>query len=246
MKKLITILSVICSVMLVSNCEENDDTPTIISIDFVGLESGFQIGVDPSGTISQEIRIAASQTSGDTRTFNLAVNADLTTADALAYTVPATVTIPANSNVGSFIVEVVGANVDTSGADVLVVELSSEAERLFISDPITLNLKQVCPNPELVLDFTFDDWPEEIYWRIVNASGETVFESLSPPGFGAYDGLTGGITRNVCLASGDYTFSIFDGFEDGAGPYSLTFDGRVIHASDGGYGAGENVPFTIP
>lgn len=246
MKKITTILAIVFGLMLFTDCKENDDTPTILGIDFVGFESDFQIGVDPTGNTSQEVKIAVSQASGADRSFNLSVNADMTTADPSAYSVPSTVTIPANSTVGSFMVDVVGANVNPSGDDVVVLDITNEAEGLFKSAPITLNLKQVCPNPELILDITFDNWPEEIYWRIVNAAGDTVFESATPAGFGAYDGLTGGISRNICLASGSYTFNIFDGFEDGAGPYSLTFDGAVIYTSDGGYGAGESVPFTIP
>lgn len=245
MKKLATILTLIFSIALFTNCEENDDTPAILGIDFVGFESDSQIGVDPGGSTSQEISVAVSQASGSDRTFNLTVNADMTTADASAYSVPSSVTIPANGTVGTFMVDVVGPNVSPSGNDVVVIEIASGAE--FISDPITLNLKQVCPNPELILDITFDNWPEEIYWRITDSGGSTLFESATPAGFGAYAGLTGGITRNMCLASGTYTFTIFDGFEDGAGPFTLSLDnGTVLASSDGGYGAGTSISITIP
>ncbi|WP_394365776.1 hypothetical protein, partial [Hyunsoonleella pacifica] len=145
----------------------------------------------------------------------------------------------------TFNLDIVGPNVNPSGEDILALDFVSQ-EGLQIGATMQINLKQVCPNPELILDIIFDNWPEEIYWRIVDAGGNTVFESLTPAGFGAYDGLEGGITRNICLASGSYTFVIFDGFEDGAGPFSLTFNDEVIFSSDGSYGAGTSVAITIP
>jgi len=244
MKKIITLLTIMLSIVLLTNCEKNDDSPVITKIDYVGFESGFIVGVDPTGTLSQEVTIATSNISSSDRVFNVSVDADLTTANALAYSIPSSVTVPANSNIGTFNVDVIGPNVDPSGNDVLAIAFSSEENGLFLSAPINLNLKQVCPNPELILDITFDSWPEEIYWRIVDSSDNVVFESTAGA-FGAYDGLTGGITRPFCLAIGNYIFEIFDQFGDGAGPYTLTYDGNVIFSSDGAYGEGEAIPFTI-
>ncbi|WP_203258044.1 hypothetical protein [Hyunsoonleella ulvae] len=245
MKKILTILTIALSVCMFTNCEKNEDTPAILDVNYVGFESRPLIGVDPTATATEEIKVATSNTSSASRTFNIVVNTDDTTADPSAYSVPTSVTVPANSNLGTFNLDIVGPNVNPSGDDILALDFVSQ-EGLQIGATMQINLKQVCPNPELILDITFDDWPEEIYWRIVNAAGDTVFESLTPAGFGAYDGLEGGITRNICLASGSYTFVIFDGFEDGAGPFSLTFDDEVIFASDGSYGAGTSFEFTIP
>lgn len=245
MKKLLTILTIALSVCVFTNCEENEDTPAILDVNYVGFESRPLIGVDPTATATEEIKVATSNTSSASRTFNIVVNADATTADASAYTVPTSVTVPANSNLGTFNLDIVGPNINPDGEDVLALDFVSQ-EGLQIGATMQINLKQVCPNPELILDITFDNWPEEIYWRIVDAAGDTVFESLTPAGFGAYDGLEGGITRNICLASGTYTFSIFDAFEDGAGPFSLTFNDEVIFSSDGSYGAGTSVAITIP
>ncbi|TBN02377.1 hypothetical protein EYD45_11740 [Hyunsoonleella flava] len=245
MKKLITIFTIALSICLFTNCEEDDGAPAILEIDYVGFESRPLLGVDPNLSAIEEIKIATSNTASSDRTFNITVNADVTTADPSAYSVPSSVTVPANSNLGTFNLEIVGPNINPSGEDILALDFVTQ-EGLNIGATMQMNLKQVCPNPELILDITFDNWPEEIYWRIVNAAGDTVFESATPAGFGAYDGLTGGITRNICLASGTYTFSIFDGFEDGAGPFSLTFDGEVIFSSDGSYGARTDVTVTIP
>lgn len=245
MKKFLTILAITLSICLCTNCEENEDAPAILELNYIGLESRPLIGVAPTASATEEIKVATSNTASADRTFNIVVNTDLTTADASAYSLPSSVTVPANSNVGTFNLDIVGPNINPSGEDILAIDFVSQ-DGLLIGATMQINLKQVCPNPELILDITFDDWPEEIYWRIVNAAGDTVFESATPAGFGAYDGLTGGITRNICLASGTYTFSMFDGFQDGAGPFSLTFDGEVIFSSDGSYGARTDVTVTIP
>ncbi|TXG38791.1 hypothetical protein [Seonamhaeicola maritimus] len=244
MKRIITLCAIMLSLVVFTNCEKNDDTPAILDIDYVGLESGFTIGVDPTGTASQEVQIATSNTASTPRMFNIAVDTDLTTADASAYSVPSSVTVPANSNVGMFSIDVVGPNVSTSGNDILAIGFTSPDDGLFISDPISLNLKQVCPQPETILDFTFDDWPEEIYWVIEDAGGNALYES-APGAYGAYDGLEGGITRSICLAPGDYTFTIYDRFADGAGPYTISQGGTVLVSSDGLYGPGEARSFTV-
>lgn len=246
MKKLLTILTIMLGVCLFTNCEENDETPAILEINYVGFEARPLIGVDPTANVTEEIKVATSNTASSDRTFNILVNTDLTSADASAYLVPSSVIVPANSNLGTFDLGIVGPNVDPSGNDILALDFVSQ-DGLRIGATMQINLKQVCPNPEIILDITFDNWPEEIYWRITDSGDNTVFESATPAGFGAYDGFTGGVTRNICLTSGTYTFSIFDEFGDGAGPFSLTFDdGTAIGSSDGGYAAGTSITITIP
>ena len=228
-----------------TNCEENEITPKVLEIDYVGFESGFILGVDPTGTAEQEIKIATSNKTTSDRTFNLVVDSDLTTADASAYSVPNSVTVPANSNIGVFNIAVIGEYIDPSGDDILAIGFSSNDNNVFVSGSISLNLKQVCPNPELILDITFDPWPEEIFWRLLDSSGNTLFASANLA-YGAYAGLSGGITKPMCLANGSYTFEIYDQFGDGAGPFSLTYDGSVVFSSDGGYGPGTSHTFTLP
>lgn len=244
MKKIITLIAITLSVVVFTNCEENDTTPAILEIDYVGLESDFTVGVDPTGTTSQEVRIATSTTTNSDRSFTITVDTDLTTADASAYTLPSSATVPANTNVGVFNVDVVGPNVSSSGDDILVIGVTSPSGDFFVSDPISLNLKQVCPQPETVLEITFDTYPEEIYWQITDADDNVLFESADGA-YGAYSGLTGGISRAICLAPGVYTFIIYDQYSDGAGPYSISQGGTVLVSSDGSYGAGETRSFTV-
>ncbi|ULC60223.1 hypothetical protein MBM09_04350 [Flaviramulus sp. BrNp1-15] len=243
MKKIAIILTVMFSIALFTNCEENDDTPAITGIDFVGFESDFQIGVDPTGNASQEVKVAISQSSGSDRTFNLSVNTDLTTADASAYSIPSSVTIPANSTVGSFLVDVVGSNVNPSGADVLVIELSSEAEGLFKSDPITLNLKQVCPYDEVIISFTFDAYPEEAYWQLYD-SNDVFLEGDGYEGSDCYVELSTSV-KTFCLPSGDYQFLMGDCYGDGGTGYTITYGDTVLYSSAGVSDSGEVITFSL-
>lgn len=242
MKKLLFILIIIFGIF---SCEKNEDNPTVTKINYVGFESGFIIGVDPVGITSQEVVIASSNTDNNPRTYNLNINTDLTTADPNSYNIPTMVTIPANSNIGMFIMDVNGKYVNPIGDDIVSISFSTNDDTLFISNPISLNLKQVCSNPELILDITFDNWPEEIYWVIIDSNNDTIFESATPPGFGAYENLTGGISRTFCLTPGNYTFQIYDQFNDGAGPFSLTFDNNLIFSSNGSYGGFTQTTFSI-
>lgn len=245
MKKTIYILAFLFGIIAFISCEENDDTPVVTNINYVGFQSDIIIGVSPTGTGTQEIKIATSNIVNNDRVFNIVLDANLTTADASAYTIPSSVTVPANSNIGTFNVDVVGENISPSGDDILAIAFASEDD-LLIDESILLNLKQVCPYPETILDITFDDYPEEIYWKISDENGDTVFESVTPAGWGAYAGLTGGITKPICLANGTYTFQILDQFSDGAGPFSLTYNGAVIFSSNGAYGGSVSHTFTLP
>lgn len=243
MKKLIFSLAVVTSIVLFTNCEKNDDSPTILEIDYVGFEADFTIGVDPTGNMSQEVRVATSNKASSDRSFTIAVDTDLSTADPSAYSVPSSVTVPAGSNVGTFNVDVVGPNVDPSGDDQIVLVFTSDEEGLFISDPIVLGLEQVCPYPETFLDITFDNYSEETSW-ILEDSSNTVLYS------GSYGSGETSASTKFCLPNGTYTFTIFDFYQDGIcciygdGSYTLTNNGTVI-ASGGSFGASEATEFTL-
>jgi len=84
-----------------------------------------------------------------------------------------------------------------------------------------------------------DSFPQEISWDLSFLPDECLKQG----------GAAGG-TIDLCEA-GTYQFDIFDSFGDGIccdwgqGSYSLVLDGEEIYASDGQYGAGESVQFTI-
>ena len=84
-----------------------------------------------------------------------------------------------------------------------------------------------------------DSFPQEISWDLSFLSGNCLKQG----------GAAGG-TIDLCEA-GTYQFDIFDSFGDGIccdwgqGSYSLVLDGEEIYASNGQYGAGESVQFSI-
>jgi hypothetical protein len=144
--------------------------------------------------------------------------------------------VPANSNLGVFSITVEGASIDPEG-DTLGLEFTS-ADDIFIGGPLVLTLKQVCPNPELFLDITFDTYPEEQYWELYDANDVLLYEGGTYPDQTSY-------TRAFCLSPGSYQFLMGDAYGDGGGPYTLTYNGGILHSSDGGFGFGEVIPFTL-
>jgi hypothetical protein len=241
-KRLFIYLSVFTLIFSLSSCD--NESLELPELDYVSFQStALDFGVDIDGQTTQSLNVYASSITNSDRVFDIAVNADGTTAGAAAYTVPSSVTIPAGTNVGTFDVTV--ADMDIEGKT-LELQLSSDQDTFFGQNMI-IQLSQKCPDglTRLDLEITFDDWPEEIYWRIVS-NGVVIDQSADPAAFGAYAGLTGSIALKWCLPSADYTFEIFDGFGDGAGPFTLTLDGQEIYANDGTYGSGTSFDFTIP
>ena len=102
MRKLITLLAIALSVVVFTNCEENE---TVIKTTVISFENNFD-GIDhlvdfsdPS-TGALDITVYTNDVASSDRTFNLYVSEE-STASPNDYTLPSSVTIPANSNVGS-------------------------------------------------------------------------------------------------------------------------------------------------
>ena len=111
-------------------------------------------------------------------------------------------------------------------------------EDLFVGDPITLSIKQICPYPETTLSITFDDYPEEQYWELYNANDELLFEG------GTYPNETM-FSRAFCLASGTYRILMGDTFGDGGGPFTITYNGNVLASGDGDHGFSKVTTFQV-
>lgn len=241
MNKLKYIILLFATVFVFNSCDADEEERT--TVDYITFESdSFAFPVDLGSSNSYDITIYASQISNLDRTFNVNVIESGTSADPASYTVPSTFTILANSNVGTLNVSVSDVNISGSG-ETLVIGFS-ETQELQTGGNITLNIKQVCPVNDVFLNITFDGWPEEIYWVLEDSSANVIAES-APGAYGAYSGLTGGTTANFCLPDGDYTFTIYDQYGDGAGPFSFTLDGNILFESDGGYGPGTAIDFTL-
>ena len=245
MKKISFITFIFLSVTFFNSCESKDDEGinAISDINYVSFESDqYAFGVDPDGTNTREIGVFASSISNSAREYFVQVIEDETTLDAAAYTVPTSVNIPADSNIGAMSITIDDLNIGDEGKT-LVIEFVS-ADGLFTSAKISLNVAIVCPTNEVVLSIIFDAYSSETSWDIKDATN-TIVES------GSYGSGETSAEGKFCLDSGDYTFTIYDVYADGIcctygnGSYSLTNGAGVTYASGGEFGASETTPFTL-
>ncbi len=103
-----------------------------------------------------------------------------------------------------------------------------------------------CATTSLNLSITFDNFPEETSWRILDMNEAVVLSG------GTYGNEPDGSTINIpiTLPDGNYQFMMMDGFGDGMcctygnGSYSLTSNGEVI-ASGGSFGSKDITPFCV-
>jgi len=103
-----------------------------------------------------------------------------------------------------------------------------------------------CPENEIIVSITFDNYPEETSWSIQDSSGTTVASG------GTYASEPDGSTLNIveCLPNGCYDFIINDSFGDGIccgygnGSYIVTANGSTV-ASGGAFTASETTNFCV-
>jgi len=151
MKKIIYHILVILSIFTFNNCsDEVEGTKDINYISFEG--TAIDMVVNKNSTVDREIKVYTTQFSSSVRTFNIVVDT-LTTADPASYDVPASGTIPANSNVGSFTVNISDVNISSNGEE-LILKFESQND-LFTGDDLTINMIRFCP---LVIDDFLGDF----------------------------------------------------------------------------------------
>ena len=225
--------------LLAFSCEDEVEAPGTNYVTFESTDYDFE--VTPDGTTTRDIYVYSANFRGSERTFDVNVLTAESTADPSIYSVPATVTIPANSNVGTLSVTASDGDLDFSNAVTVVVELVAE-DGLSVGEKMTINLLKECIYNKVFLNITFDDYPEEVYWVIEDSSMNVV---ASVPE-GTYAGMSGSVVATLCLADGSYTFYILDGWGDGAGPVTLSSaDGTTLFYTDGAYGGGTSGNFTL-
>lgn len=112
-------------------------------------------------------------------------------------------------------------------------------------DNLELSTAQAAVETTLNLSLTFDNYPEETTWEIVD--GSTVIAEGGP--YGNYaDGST--IDVSITVPEGCYSFIIYDSYGDGIccsygnGSYTLS-EGNTIIVSGGSFASGENTSFCV-
>lgn len=212
--------------------------------DFASFEStDFEFGVAREGESTNEITVYTNSISNTDRSFNIAVVSDESDLDVDAYNLPTSVTIMSGTNEGKLPITIKDLNIGEENKS-LVLKLES-TDGAFTGENIVLNIFRVCDKNELIIDFIFDDYPEETSWELYD-SADAIVASVE-----TYEGETSA-SEKLCLPNGEYTFVVYDAFEDGfccdfgEGSYTLSIDGNTI-ATGGSFSApSEEVAFTLP
>lgn len=243
MKKIFYFLVLTFSLVLFNSCEEES-----AELKYVTFESGtYKFGVNLDASSTREIKVYTSKKMGSDRTFAIRVNTTATTADPTSYVVPTTVTIPADSNMGTFSVTISDVNLDIGDVKDLVIEFVGD-EEYFNGDSITLKVSELCPLNEAFVYFAFDAYGEETSWELQDSLGNTVASGGEDE---AYDGLSE-IEIPLCLEDGTYTLIVYDVYGDGMydgnieGSFKL-YSGATIYATDSGnFGYSTSITFNLP
>lgn len=240
MNKYFKYFTVLLAVTLMFNCEQDNDSSLS---NFVGFQEGpLNFTIDNGQTATIDVIVAASETSGSDRSYDVMVVEEESTL-ASPYSVPATVTIPGGSNVGTLSVSVTDNEDLGFVAQSLVLDFPDEAG-LDTGDAITLNIAETCLDTIVTFNITLDDWPEETTWEIYDLSGTpTVIASGGPYANPADDFAE--ISAPLCLASGNYGVVVYDAYGDGGPTFSVTTDAGTLVAATTVAGTQASATFTV-
>ena len=237
MKKFTFLLLVAVFSFAISSCE--NDNPKTEDLNYIGFEStSFNFPVDIDGTTEQMIKVYTTNKTGSDRSFAISIDIDLSTADPSSYTVPSSVTIPANTNMGEIPVIISDINIGVAGKT-LVLKFTQEQD-LYTSDDIALSVVQSCPGNEVFLDMTFDNWGSETSWELLDSSDNTVASG------GGYSDGDSGYSTSFCLGVGTYTYTVYDAYGDGGATTTITKnDETLVSISGGDYATEISADFEI-
>ena len=227
---------------LFQGCAEDDSSSTT-SFNYVTFETKSKdITVNPGATITNDIKVFTTQVSGSDRTFGITLDAT-STMSAQYMTIPATVTVPANSNVGIVSIGVTGVGLSLSTPKTIKLNLVAE-DGLYTGSNVTINVRENCPLNTVVLSLILDRWGSEITWDIKDSS-DAIVASGGPYTDGATNALQPAKNFSFCLPNGTYTYTIYDApYSDGLytsatviGSYTISKNGVVIVNGNGNFGA---------
>ncbi len=233
-KHFLKLFVLLLSLGLVTSCDHDDE---IAQPDYVSLQyspsAGENVGVEVGGTTNYDVKVYSAKIANQDQTYNVVVLPN-STLSAAGYNVPATVTIPAGSNEGTFSISVSDIGLGVAGKTLL---LGIEADPSYsIGAPVKFNVARVCPGKEFVVNLTLDAYPGETGWELKDADGVSVIKVT-----------TATATRSLCLPSGTYTFILTDSYGDGIfeGGATLIYAGEVLATVSGDFGTETSVEVTF-
>lgn len=137
MKKSILLLAMF-SISLVG-CDYDVELEPLNYVTFDSNELDLSVHEDTSESF--DVTVYTGNTTGSDRTFTVNVD-ESSTLDPGAYTLPASVTVPANANEVTFTVEVTGSGIDDFG-DTLVLSLGKE-QGAYTGHPFAIDITKLC------------------------------------------------------------------------------------------------------
>ncbi|AUC15730.1 hypothetical protein BTO06_11470 [Tenacibaculum sp. SZ-18] len=241
MKNIKLLLLAVFSIVLFNSCTDEVEPQNTNYVTF-GAES-YDFGVDAGSTgTTFNIPVYTANTTGSDRTFNVTIDMDNSDAGDGSYTVPSSVTIPANSNEGSLDIILSDTNLGI-GVNTLTVNFEGGVEGLSTSVPVEINYIQNCNEVTGTLDFVFDGFGSEISWQIIDSIGGVVAS-----GSGYADGQATASEAITLCAGRTFTLVVNDSFGDGLsfpniGSYTLTIGGTVKATGEGDFGSSQTHNF---
>ncbi|WP_045032986.1 hypothetical protein [Draconibacterium sediminis] len=142
MKNIKYLFLFVASVFLLNSC--GDDMPGTEDLDYIGFEGeSVSVVVNKNSSADVTIKVYTTQIQGSSRTFDLVVREELTTAAAGAYSIPETVTVPANLNVGEFTVTISDVNIPSEGVEAVVAIVAEDG--VLTGENLTFEITKYCP-----------------------------------------------------------------------------------------------------
>ncbi|GGW68432.1 hypothetical protein DFQ11_104155 [Winogradskyella epiphytica] len=245
MRKYFKYLAVFTAVIMF-NCEADDETKLS---NYVGFEiSPLYVEIPKNSSSTMEITFASSEKASSERTYSIYVDESSTLGT--EYVVPSTVTIPANSNVGTFTISVSDDDSLAFFDQTLVISFQDEVG-LDVSDSIVITATELCEETLINLNLVFDDYADEAIWRIYDMDATPPAILYTGGADAEYDGLESYDIR-FCLEPGNYGIVVYDLYGDGGTDYTITTGDDVISSGSvpdigSGYPAVSNISaeFTI-
>lgn len=245
--KINKLLMLISLSFLIINCEdisikEKNDT-TISAVSFIKKLDKFIVTSANENTY--QLKIGTTKPFNTDKTFEIILNSDESTVNSFEYELEATnITIPAGKLNGYTNITFDFETLVSGAVANLVFDLITSEETIqnVSLQRTTITYSRPCNFNLITLDITFDNYSEETSWDIKN-EGTIIFSSSYVEGITETSEL-------ICLQSGNYTFTIYDAYNDGIccafgdGSYTL-FDDNNTYVSGATFAQSETSSFTI-
>jgi len=224
-----------------NSCEEAVPEPT--GLDFITFEEREkEVAINVGASLTDQIVVYTATKTGSEKNINIIVD-ESSTIPLSSLTIPSSVVVPSGTN-EAIIEYTMNYNDDFSiTGGTLVLRIENVKDNLVTSSQVEVLINVVCDSP-VTIDFLFDGYADETTWSIEDTNGNTLYTG------GGYSEGQETASREVCLADGDYTFTVNDRYGDGLtypnlGNVSLSFKGATLIDQPGNFGSEFSADFTI-